>query len=105
MAEELFPFDPPLTDDFPVETELRKLLTGHEGGNAEHSQGVSDELVAPALDQLYRVFNQAIRGLIDSRHLNLQAAGVTISFFQREIEDDQDGKHKQAVQDQNQRQI
>src|SRR5207249_2498834 len=53
-------------DDFPLETELRKLLTGHEGGNAEHSQGVSDELVAPALDQLYRVFNQAIRGLIDS---------------------------------------
>jgi len=50
LAEELFPFDPPLTDDFPVETELRKLLTGHKGGNAEHSQGVSYELVAPALD-------------------------------------------------------
>ena len=33
-----------------LETELRKLLTGHEGGNAGHSQGVSYEFVAPALD-------------------------------------------------------
>ena len=33
-----------------LETELRKLLTGHEGGNAGHSQGVSYESVAPALD-------------------------------------------------------
>src|SRR5438105_8162328 len=33
-----------------LETELRTLLTGHEGGNAGYSQGVSFELVAPALD-------------------------------------------------------
>jgi hypothetical protein len=33
-----------------LETELRKLLTGHEGGNAGYSQGVSYEFVAPELD-------------------------------------------------------
>jgi len=33
-----------------LETELRKLLTGHEGGNAGYRQGVSYEFVAPALD-------------------------------------------------------
>src|SRR5437016_3179116 len=33
-----------------LETQLRKLLTGHEGGNAGYRQGVSYELVAPALD-------------------------------------------------------
>ena len=33
-----------------LETELRTLLTGHEGGNAGYRQGVSFEFVAPALD-------------------------------------------------------
>jgi len=33
-----------------LETQLRKLLTGHEGGNAGYRQGVSYEFVAPALD-------------------------------------------------------
>src|SRR5262249_41652248 len=33
-----------------LETALRKLLTGHEGGNAGYRQGVSYEFVAPALD-------------------------------------------------------
>ena len=33
-----------------LETELRNLLTGHEGGNAGYRQGVSFEFVAPALD-------------------------------------------------------
>jgi hypothetical protein len=33
-----------------LETKLRKLLTGHEGGNAGYSQGASFGLVAPALD-------------------------------------------------------
>jgi len=33
-----------------LETGLRKFLNGHEGGNAGYSQGVSFELVAPALD-------------------------------------------------------
>ena len=33
-----------------LETELRNLLTGHEGGNAGYRQGVSYECVAPALD-------------------------------------------------------
>ena|SRR5438128_907951 len=37
-----------------LETELRKPLTGHEGGNAGHSQEVSYELVAPALDPTNR---------------------------------------------------
>ncbi len=37
-----------------LETQLRKLLTGHEGGNAGYRQGVSYEFVAPALDPTNR---------------------------------------------------
>jgi hypothetical protein len=33
-----------------LETDLRTLLTGHEGGNAGCRQGVSYGFVAPALD-------------------------------------------------------
>src|SRR5437899_636752 len=39
-----------------LETQLRKLLTGHEGGNAGYRQGVSYEFVAPALDPTSRNF-------------------------------------------------
>jgi hypothetical protein len=39
-----------------LETELRRLLIGHEGGNAGYSQAVSYEFVASALDPT----NQAV---------------------------------------------
>ena len=39
-----------------LETELRTLLTGHEGGNAGYRQGVSYECVAPALDPTRYLF-------------------------------------------------
>jgi hypothetical protein len=37
-----------------LETELRRLLIGHEGGNAGYSQAVSYEFVASALDPTSR---------------------------------------------------
>jgi hypothetical protein len=49
-----------------LETELRKLLTGHEGGNAGHSQGTSYGF-APALDPTRISVHQFLCGPIDGR--------------------------------------
>jgi len=62
-----------------LETELRKLLTGHEGGNAGYSQGVSFELVAPALDPTKRKVE-------DCEHFVLPIQAKRVQGFDEKVE-------------------
>jgi hypothetical protein len=73
-----------------LETELRKLLTGHEGGNAGHSQGVSYEFVAPALDPTNEFCgpkggcqNRALRGRQRRYILLRTGGGNTVAGYTR----------------------